>query len=62
MSKKWSDLQKQCYERNCNCYGCPVLEEISSTRQCFVKKSLIEQIRKFGLDEEVKTKCAIIEK
>ena len=52
-NEKWSEIQKECYERNCNCRGCEYKQYNSN---CQVKKSLIEQIKKFGLESGVKTK------
>lgn len=62
MTKKWTPIQRQCYDRNCVCEGCEVQTLISSSKKCLVKKSLIEQIRKYGIDERIQTKCVITEK
>lgn len=50
----WSDLQKECYDRNCMCQGC--FYEQYNKGVCKVKKSIIEKVRMFGLQDEVKTK------
>ena len=50
---KWSDLQKECYARNCICRGC---EYNKYSTKCMVKNSLIDKIRIFGLESGVETK------
>ena len=50
---KWSDLQKECYERNCICRGCGYSQYSSA---CQVKYSLMEKIKVFGVESGVKTK------
>ena len=50
---KWSEIQKECYERNCICRGCSYSQY--STR-CMVKATIMEKIRLFGLENEVETK------
>ena len=52
-NENWSDLQKECYERNCNCHGCKYSHY---STVCKVKTSIIEKILLFGIDESVETK------
>ena len=51
--ENWSDIQKECYERNCICSGCSYSQYET---KCQVKYSLIEKIKVFGLESGVKTK------
>lgn len=50
----WSELQKECYERNCVCRGC--FYQCYNNGLCGVKQSLIDKIKVFGLKGEVQTK------
>ena len=50
---KWSDLQQECYERNCICRGCKYSQYSS---ECQVKYSLMEKIKVFGVESGVETK------
>lgn len=52
-NEKWSDIQKECYARNCICEGCEYKEYNS---HCQVKRSIIETIRAFGLEDGIRTK------
>lgn len=52
-NEKWSDLQKECYERNCICDGCQFSHY---NIRCRVKDSILEKILLFGIDKSVETK------
>ena len=50
---KWTNIQKECYERNCVCEGCIYTEY---NPNCMVKGSIIEKVLRFGLPKGIKTK------
>lgn len=50
---EWTNIQKECYDRNCICEGCFFRQY---NKRCKVKKTLIATIKKFGLDSGVETK------
>lgn len=61
--KPWTDVQKYCYNRNCNCRGCQVPNLVPSLHgRCWVKKSIREYIEKYGVPDNIKTKGIIDEK
>lgn len=55
METKWSNIQKECYARNCICRGC-IYSQYNTTFKCRVKKSIIEEILRNGLKEGLETK------
>lgn len=55
MGYRWSDLQKECYDRNLDCNGC-IYSQYNKKFKCRVKKSIVEEIVKNGLKEGLKTK------
>lgn len=55
MKKEWSNIQKECYERNCNCDGCHY-SQYNEKFKCQVKWSILKEIEKNGLKEGFKTK------
>lgn len=54
----WSNIQKECYDRNCICKGCMY---IKYNRNCCVKDSIIKRVLKFGLPKNIKTKGVLAE-
>lgn len=52
---KFNDLQLECYNRNMNCLGC-FYSQYNSIKKCRVKKSIMEQILKYGVPEDLETK------
>lgn len=52
-NSKWSEIQKECYERNCICKNCYYQEY---NKNCSVKYSLMKKIKLFGLESEAETK------
>lgn len=45
--RNWTTGAVQCYERGCNCEGCPTKEYITS-QKCVMKYSVMELVKKFG--------------
>lgn len=63
IQREWTDVQKYCYNRNCNCRGCQVPNLVPSLHgRCWVKKSIREYIEKYGVPKDIKTKGIIDEK
>lgn len=56
--KEWSNIQKECYERNCICEGCMYTKY---NPNCAVKGSIIERVLKFGLPKDINTKGVLAE-
>ena len=56
--KDWSNIQKECYERNCVCKECMY---IKYNPNCGVKSSIIEKVLKFGLPKNIETKGVLAE-
>ena len=52
-NEKWSEIQKECYERNCICENCYYQKY---NKNCKIKFSLIEKIKIFGLEKGMITK------
>ena len=52
---KFNDIQLECYNRNMNCLGC-FYSQYNSIRKCRVKKSIMEQILKYGIPKNLETK------
>lgn len=50
-----TNIQKECYDRNCICLGCEYKQYVSS-RGCLVKKSIIEYVTKNGMPIDIKQK------
>ena len=48
---RWTQSAIDCYERCCICNGCPMYELIG--KQCRMKTSVLELVRKFGVPEGV---------
>lgn len=49
----WTDIDKECYARNCICEGCFYN---NFSMKCRAKFALIDKIKLYGLDNKVKTK------
>lgn len=52
---KFNDTQLECYNRNMNCSGC-FYSQYNTIKKCRVKKSIMEQILKYGVPEDLETK------
>ena len=52
MQQNFNDLQLECYNRNMNCLGC----FYSQYKDCVVKKTIIQHIKKYGIPQNLKTK------
>ena len=52
---KFNDIQLECYNRNMNCLGC-FYSQYNTIKKCRVKKSIMEQIFKYGIPENLETK------
>lgn len=58
--KPWTQLQKFCYARNCNCCQCPIPKQVPSLRgHCWVKRAIRKHIEQFGMPDNVETKGII---
>ena len=57
-TSRWSNIQKECYERNCICEGCMYTEY---NPNCAVKGSIIEKVLEFGLPKGIETKGVLAE-
>lgn len=49
----WTNIDKECYQRNCICEGC-FYNQYST--KCKAKFALIDKIKTYGLDTKVETK------
>ena len=52
---KFNNIQLECYNRNMNCLGC-FYSQYNTIKKCRVKKSIMEQILKYGIPENLETK------
>lgn len=45
--RRWTDLTKECYKRNCQCEGCDVIPK-QYQQKCCAKVYVPELLEKFG--------------
>lgn len=48
----WTIDAINCYNRNCICKGCPMLQLIKSTDKCQMKASVLELVKRHGIPKE----------
>lgn len=48
---KWTELSKECYQRNCKCKGC-IYSEIIKSQPCRMKRTVLELVKLFGVPNE----------